>query len=1553
MANGQLSTVLRHIRQLISPRVGAEDSDGELLDRFIRQQDQAAFEALLQRHGPMVHGVCRSILHDAHDADDVFQATFLVLARKATSIRKQPSVASWLYGVAYRTALRAKINSARRRVHERQAVDMSHDDSVSEIGRQELRAVVHEELQQLPEKYRAPLVLCYLEGKTNELAAKELGWPAGSMAKRLARGRDLLRDRLAYRGVALPVGMLAVLLTESGASAAVPPALLHATLQSAVLYASQASVAGIVSSSVASLADSMVQTMAWTRWQIAALTLLAIGLLGGGGLLAVQGRNSLATAENAAPLVLPSEPQAAVVVLDFAEPQGKKNAEPFLTIRADRAVILGSDGVGKRLEAQLSAEQLQDLLRFAVHEQQFFAIDPTKLPTGRPGTATVLRVQANGKEHTVRVEALAAQAARLPDAKELAQLLAIQQKLERLATWIHAGEQAGVDVALKAANEQLKKQFPDAPALTADDLQSARQLTDGPREVVLERRKVNEKDPFSFVWARVQHAGKGEAAVTVKANLGAPAVAAAPTGKDEKLYLDPIKLASPAIASDPSVKYDYDIVYVRAPRFGDKGRTKWTEIAHPALMDAGADLMLLHPDGSEEVLIKGGEDAAVTDPMISLDGEWVFFSHVKGLKGTSQHGQSPFGGADIFKMHLKTRKLVQLTRQEFTPNTGAANWASDYRTPEKGKAYLNYGVLNLGPCPLPGGRLVFTSNRNAFRPPRHPSPCLQLFVMDDDGGNVEQIGYLNIGMALHPVVLADGRIVFSSLESQGVRSNILWGLWSIHPDGTNWGPVISAFDPVGAANAFHFQTQLSDGSIVAEEYYNQNNSGFGAYLKLPPSVPAGASAFGPGYLGDPRNPPLRFGRHDNGRARNYRLPFSPYGVESLTRFALNGEGPADPSVRGDKKSAAVGKFTHPAAAPDNHLLTCYTPGPANHQYSYPPEVDGGIYLIKSGKPIDEPGEMLLIKNDPNYNEQWPRAVVPYQRIHGIAEPKRLPTLANDGKRSPHLPEGTPFGLVGTSSFYKRESYPNGVVPPNSVTATWSGKGDTSGYRGLDPFNTSENGATLNWFNQGADAGLYGNDEIHAVRILAMEPTTDRNRGNYPRDGRLFTSHAKERLRILGEIPLRKFNGDKQPIDPDGNPDTSFLAKIPADVAYTFQTLDKDGMVLNMAQTWHQVRPGEIRNDCGGCHAHSQQPTLFEQTAAAKKDYALFDLTKKTPLLTDKARDQSGKQWDAANESGLRYAAGVQNVEFHRDIKPILERSCVACHTEKHGKPAGNLVLDDDTIMSAEGNGRVPGTYFRLALDGHAKFGHKPVIHNGSWRNQQASRYVRMFQSRRSLLAWKVHGRRTDGWTNDDFPTETVPGDAGTLQLKGQPVPNTQKERDRADLDYNGVAMPPPEAVAGTYVRPDGRKIKVAALTDEDRRTIVRWIDLGCPIDLDYDATKPTARGQGWMVDDNRPTLAVPYPQPGVNPPLTKLVVGMHDYYTGIDAASFTVTADLAINGIPAGENLAPKFTAKGDGVWELPLTQPLAGVPRGKLTVAVKDREGNITKVERSFSTTR
>ena len=1005
---------------------------------------------------------------------------------------------------------------------------------------------------------------------------------------------------------------------------------------------------------------------------------------------------------------------------------------------------------------------------------------------------------------------------------------------------------------------------------------------------------------------------------------------AQPTALPDRMNIEP-----PHFKTDKSVKLDYDIVYVRAPRKGDAVGTNWAEISNPTFMDAGADLMLLHPDGREEVLVKAGK-GSVADPMVSFNGEWVYYSFFHDLTGGTVYQGAP-AGSDLYKIHVKSKKIIRLTTQEFTPNTGAGDWVKGYRTPDAKKNSLGYGVFNLGPCPMPGGRVMFTSNRNAYKPPKRLPHMLQLFVMDDDGTNVECVGHLNLGCALHPTMLRDGRVVFSSLESQGLRTSTLWGLWSINPDGTNWGPVASAFLPGWSPSAYHFQTQLSDGSIVAEEYYNQTSSGFGGFVKFPPGPPEGQAPFGPGYTGDDRNPPLVNGRFDSGSARVRRLSFSPFGIESLTRFSRTDEGPADFATRGRGARTAprVGKVTHPSAVPDNHLLTVWSPGPVNGGYTvHQPAVDGGLYLIKNGGPVDEPGQMLLIKNDPKYNEQWPRALVPYKRVHGIDEPKKLTPLANDGSLSKHLPAGTPLGLVGTSSLYKRESYPNGVVKPGTVTAAYSGS-DASGYEDLDPFNTTADGASLNWFNQGADAGRYTNEDVHAIRLLAMEPTTDRHKG--PKSTPTFRSHATERLRILGEIPVRKFNGSAEPKDADGNPDTSFLAKIPADVGFTFQTLDKRGMVLNMAQTWHQVRPGEIRNDCGGCHAHSQKPTDFNLTLAAKPDYQVWNLTRSTPLLTSKATDESNQKWDAKGEAGLRYTKGLANVEYHRDVRPIFERSCVACHTAKNGSPAGNLVLDDDNIVSLPDNDDVPGTYYRLAMDHAGRFGHKAVI--GSWRNHNASRYVRMFQSRRSLLTWKVFGERLDGWSNDDFPTETAPGDPRTLAHKGQPIANAPANRNRADLDYTGSIMPPPDAVKAGKVKP---------LSDEDRFTLVRWIDLGCPIDLDYDPKQPERTGFGWMLDDQRPTLTLTSPRPGANPPLTKLLLGMHDT-NGLDAASLEVTADVAISGVTAGQNLASKFTTTGPGILEMVLSEPLA-TKRAILKVSVKDRQGNTTRIERTFS---
>jgi RNA polymerase sigma factor (sigma-70 family) len=212
----------------------AETTDAELLARFARVRDEAAFEALVRRHGPMVLGVCRRVLPESHDAEEAFQVTFVVLARKAGELKQPGRLASWLYGVANRVSRKARVSAARRGKHERAAAGT---DSIVPLDGldADVRSVLDEEMLALPEKYRAPLVLCYLEGLTNEAAAERLGWPSGSMSYRLSRGRDLLRKRLIRRGVMLAMWPIFwQTLSESASAHPVPERLVEATVERAM-----------------------------------------------------------------------------------------------------------------------------------------------------------------------------------------------------------------------------------------------------------------------------------------------------------------------------------------------------------------------------------------------------------------------------------------------------------------------------------------------------------------------------------------------------------------------------------------------------------------------------------------------------------------------------------------------------------------------------------------------------------------------------------------------------------------------------------------------------------------------------------------------------------------------------------------------------------------------------------------------------------------------------------------------------------------------------------------------------------------------------------------------------------------------------------------------------------------------------------------------------------------------------------------------------------------------------------------------------------------------
>src|SRR5262249_45750836 len=243
-------------------------------------RSEAAFAALVRRHGPMVLNVCRRVLGSPQDAEDAFQATFLVLARKAASLRDRPLVGSWLYGVAQRTARKALTARARRATHEREAAAPAPRDPLAELSVREAQRLVDRELARLPGKYQAPLVLCCLEGLARDEAARQLGWPVNLLKSRLEQARQLLRDRLGRHGLTLPAGAPAVELRGTAAEAGVPAALAASTIRAGGAVAAGGSAAGMVSAEALALSEGMVRMMFLAKLKTGAAALAALVTLG-------------------------------------------------------------------------------------------------------------------------------------------------------------------------------------------------------------------------------------------------------------------------------------------------------------------------------------------------------------------------------------------------------------------------------------------------------------------------------------------------------------------------------------------------------------------------------------------------------------------------------------------------------------------------------------------------------------------------------------------------------------------------------------------------------------------------------------------------------------------------------------------------------------------------------------------------------------------------------------------------------------------------------------------------------------------------------------------------------------------------------------------------------------------------------------------------------------------------------------------------------------------------------------------------------------------------
>jgi cobalt-zinc-cadmium efflux system membrane fusion protein len=366
MASSQPSAVLRFIRTIVPARASCTLPDHELVRRFLSHQDETAFAVLVERHGPLVLGVCRRLLRGTEDAEDAFQATFLVLVRKAGSITKRESVGSWLNGVACRVALKARSQAARRRAVERELRDLRAAAPHGRVG-SDFGPALDEELSRLPDRYRIPLVLCYLEGKSTEEAARQIGCPRGTVLSRMARGREQLRRRLVQRGLAAPAVLTLAIPWEESAPTAVPPALAQSTIQAARAFIAGEAIGRSISAHAAALAKGAMHTMLLTKlWNGAAVLLTASVLIAVTGRLVQQARAGTGGEEprpelmpgNTDAIRLPAEAVAKLgVCIGEAKPRGP--ARPRLLILPGSLAI--DPGRVSRIRTRVSPAEVVEI----------------------------------------------------------------------------------------------------------------------------------------------------------------------------------------------------------------------------------------------------------------------------------------------------------------------------------------------------------------------------------------------------------------------------------------------------------------------------------------------------------------------------------------------------------------------------------------------------------------------------------------------------------------------------------------------------------------------------------------------------------------------------------------------------------------------------------------------------------------------------------------------------------------------------------------------------------------------------------------------------------------------------------------------------------------------------------------------------------------------------------------------------------------------------------------------------------------------------------------
>ena len=995
---------------------------------------------------------------------------------------------------------------------------------------------------------------------------------------------------------------------------------------------------------------------------------------------------------------------------------------------------------------------------------------------------------------------------------------------------------------------------------------------------------------------------------------------------------------------------DYDVVYVRCPRasepvnwMGSKDLLNWNGIndiwlsaANNIYQQPGCDLVLHHSSpgyggglplghpAREEVLVECDETntaaavCTVADPNVSFDGKSVVFAKFTdtrafvdniGLNGDGgwgphwNHRQSYVeiysdgsgpGYGRRFSGELKPYNapvliyrydLVTKTQTQVSPP--AAFYAGRAHPNKDTEWSSNIPVMDTGPFFMPDGRVGFTSNRdNGFY-------RFQLFAMDADGKNLELLGHRAMNQQLHPAILKDGRIGYTSFDAMLQKeSNNQYSLFTINPDGSF--PFILAGKHDATHVSYHFMTQLSDGDVVVTLYYNHNNGGMGTLLRFPI---------------DPPGADFEHGQPDDGvwRMGNDLKRFHRVGEFNLTPQASSGDSEEAPyanaadfwihpsraaagrtlMVNGVPKTVDTnnitmrGRFTHPSGAPNNDLLVTYTIGGSStmggyESYSLDDMLlragkDAGIWLlpleVSSNRQIGHiADDGRIVVDFPEYQEIMARPVVTYARTYTSAKPgvddagqpsQYMAVHENLGTDDVRLQAGGPYGLSGASSMYDRETRAANGTPWNMR----DGGGQMSGR------------TYTNLGSSGAELAIFNNEEVYGVRVLMPMPGFPNGYGSSKES---WAGHQKHHTRILGEFPVRKPDGT--PLDVQGNPDTSFIVKIPADTPFLFQTLDKRGMALDIETSSRTVARGE-QQLCIGCHVHTREG-MDPFASAAKLDtqapYGDFS-GQSAPLFVDVDGNGEPIVATASTIYSEALAPGVNNhrsfaVDWVNGVSTVIQNRCASCHAE--GQNAQQL-----TGLRLDGDQR---TYDLLTRNSYTREDGMPIndatragdglddVRNNTPNTDRitpryscctSSRWLSYNSARSSMLIWALYGERLDG---RDPGTGLPPAGSGVLV-------------DTDDREHPEIWPKVSEHAA-----------YVASMPEAEKRLLARWIDLGAPLSNVHD-------------DMMRPVLTItPVLEAGQ---IHRVLVGVWDD-SPLDYSKFKVTAN--------GSTITPPVNGKPD-----------------------------------------